>query len=258
MLATLRQPADGSGGRARDLAGAHLERGVAGLVVGHVDDAVIGPVEGGEGRLGNVVDMDAVEHLSWLHDPPCGSGAQILGLANAGGDTINSIKAANEFGLTPKVKMAGLLVYINDIHALGLKETQGMYLTDFWYWDANDANRAWSKRFEEKFPGQKPSMNQAADYSAAAFYLKAVKATGSDETDTVMKWMKSNKVDDFFGEGGYVREDGRMIHDMNLMQVKSPAESKYPWDYYKIVKTVPGDQAFNPLSESKCPLVTQK
>ena len=217
------------------------------------DTAAVVKATGGEVK-GNVrVPLAASDFSSFLLQAQ-GSGAQILGLANAGGDTINSIKAANEFGLTPKVKMAGLLVYINDIHALGLKETQGMYLTDFWYWDANDANRAWSKRFEEKFPGQKPSMNQAADYSAAAFYLKAVKATGSDETDTVMKWMKSNKVDDFFGEGGYVREDGRMIHDMNLMQVKSPAESKYPWDYYKIVSRLKGEDIFTKPEESTCKL----
>jgi branched-chain amino acid transport system substrate-binding protein len=153
------------------------------------------------------------------------SKAQILGLANAGGDTINSIKAANEFGVTKTMKMAGLLVFINDVHALGLQATQGMYLTDGWYWDQSDASRAWSKKFEAKV-GRKPSMLQAGDYSATAFYLNAIKATGTDDGDAVMKWMKSNKVNDFFAQGGYVREDGRMIHDMYLMQVKTPAESK--------------------------------
>ncbi len=156
------------------------------------------------------------------------SKAQILGLANAGGDTINSIKAANEFGVTKTMKMAGLLVFINDVHALGLQATQGMYLTDGWYWDQSDASRAWSKKFEAKV-GRKPSMLQAGDYSATAFYLNAIKATGTDDGDAVMKWMKSNKVNDFFAQGGYVREDGRMIHDMYLMQVKTPAESKAPW-----------------------------
>ncbi|HEY9272908.1 ABC transporter substrate-binding protein [Achromobacter sp.] len=182
------------------------------------------------------------------------SKAQILGLANAGGDTINSIKAANEFGVTKTMKMAGLLVFINDVHALGLPATQGMYLTDGWYWDQSDASRAWSKKFEAKV-GRKPSMLQAGDYSATAFYLNAIKATGTDDGDAVMKWMKSNKVNDFFAQGGYVREDGRMIHDMYLMQVKTPAESKAPWDYYKVVATLPGDEVYTKLSESTCKLV---
>ncbi|MBD9431491.1 ABC transporter substrate-binding protein [Achromobacter sp. ACM03] len=182
------------------------------------------------------------------------SKAQILGLANAGGDTINSIKAANEFGVTKTMKMAGLLVFINDVHALGLQATQGMYLTDGWYWDQSDASRAWSKKFEAKV-GRKPSMLQAGDYSATAFYLNAIKSTGTDDGDAVMKWMKSNKVNDFFAQGGYVREDGRMIHDMYLMQVKTPAESKAPWDYYKVVATLPGDEVYTKLSESTCKLV---
>jgi branched-chain amino acid transport system substrate-binding protein len=182
------------------------------------------------------------------------SKAQILGMANAGGDTINTIKAANEFGVTKTMKMAGLLVFINDVHSLGLQATQGMYLTDGWYWDQSDASRAWSKKFEAKV-GRKPSMLQAGDYSAASFYLNAVKATGTDDADAVMKWMKSNKVNDFFAQGGYVREDGRMIHDMYLMQVKTPAESKGPWDYYKVVATLPGDEVYTKLSESTCKLV---
>ena len=182
------------------------------------------------------------------------SKAQILGLANAGGDTINSVKAANEFGVTKTMKMAGLLVFINDVHSLGLQATQGMYLTDGWYWDQSDASRAWSKKFEAKV-GRKPSMLQAGDYSALTFYLNAVKATGTDDGETVMKWMKSNKINDFFTQGGYVREDGRMIHDMYLMQVKTPAESKGPWDYYKVVATLPGEEVYTKLSESTCKLV---
>lgn len=182
------------------------------------------------------------------------SKAQILGMANAGGDTINTIKAANEFGVTKTMKMAGLLVFINDVHSLGLEATKGMYLTDGWYWDQSDASRAWAKKFESKV-GRKPSMLQAGDYSSATFYLNAVKATGSDNGDDVMKWMKSNKVNDFFAQGGYVREDGRMIHDMYLMQVKTPAESKGPWDYYKVVATLPGDEVYTKLSESTCKLV---
>ncbi|AZS78203.1 MULTISPECIES: ABC transporter substrate-binding protein [Achromobacter] len=182
------------------------------------------------------------------------SKAQILGLANAGGDFSNSVKAANEFGVTQTMKMAGLLVFINDIHALGLKTTQNMYLTTGWYWDLNDASRAWSKKFESKV-GRKPSMLQAGDYSAAMFYLNGVKASGSDDGDTIMKWMKSNKVNDFFAQNGHVREDGRMVHDMYLMQVKTPAESKAPWDYYKVVATLPGDEVYTKLSESTCKLV---
>ena len=182
------------------------------------------------------------------------SKAQILGLANAGGDTINSIKAANEFGIGKTMKMAGLLIFINDIHSLGLNVTQGMQFTDGWYWDQNEETRAWSKRFEARVK-RKPSMIQAGDYSAVSFYLNAVKATGSDDGDTVMKWMKSNKVNDMFAKNGYVREDGRMVHDMFLMEVKEPSESKYPWDYYKQIAVLPGEEVFTKLSESTCKLV---
>ncbi len=182
------------------------------------------------------------------------SGAQILGLANAGGDTINAIKSANEFGVTSTMKLAGLLIFVNDIHALGLKATQGMYLTDGWYWDQSDESRAWAKRFEDKIK-RKPSMLQAADYSAVTFYLNGVKATGSDDADTLMKWMKSNKINDFFAKNGYVREDGRMVHDMFLMQVKKPEESKGEWDLYKIVATLPGDEVFKPFGESACKFI---
>jgi len=182
------------------------------------------------------------------------SKAQILGLANAGGDTINSIKAANEFGIGKTMKMAGLLIFINDIHSLGLSVTQGMQFTDGWYWDQNEETRAWSKRFEARVK-RKPSMIQAGDYSAVSFYLNAIKATGSDDGDTVMKWMKSNKVNDMFAKNGYVREDGRMVHDMFLMEVKKPSESKYPWDYYKQIAVLPGEEVFTKLSESTCKLV---
>ncbi|OFA05752.1 ABC transporter substrate-binding protein [Duganella sp. HH101] len=181
------------------------------------------------------------------------SGAQILGLANAGGDAINSIKAANEFGITKKMKLAGLLIFINDVHSLGLNLTQGMYLTDGWYWDANAETRAWSKRYFEKMK-KEPSMLQAADYSAAANYLKAVKAVGSDDTDKVMAYLKANKINDMFAKNGVIRPDGRMVHDMYLMEVKKQSESKYPWDYYKIVATIPGDQAYATKAETKCSL----
>ncbi|MYM95146.1 ABC transporter substrate-binding protein [Duganella vulcania] len=181
------------------------------------------------------------------------SGAQILGLANAGGDAINSIKAANEFGITKKMKLAGLLIFINDVHSLGLNLTQGMYLTDGWYWDANADTRAWSKRYFAKMK-KEPSMLQAADYSAAANYLKAVKAVGTDDTDKVMAYLKANKINDMFAKNGVIRPDGRMVHDMYLMEVKKPSESKYPWDYYKVVATIPGDQAYATKAETKCSL----
>ncbi len=180
-----------------------------------------------------------------------GSKAQILGLANAGGDTINAIKAANEFGITKSMKLAGLLVFINDIHSLGLKSTQGMYLTDSWYWNKDAETRTWSRKFFEKLK-RMPSSLQAADYSAALQYLQAVKATGTDDTDKVLVQMKKTKINDMFAKGGYIRDDGRMIHDMYLMQVKTPDKSVEPWDYYNVVETIKGETAFTTKAESKC------
>ena len=181
------------------------------------------------------------------------SKAQILGLANAGGDTINSIKAANEFGVTKTMKLAGLLMFINDVHSLGLKATQGMYLTDSWYWNRDAETRAWGRRFFEKHK-RMPSSIQAADYSVAANFLAAVKATGSDDADAVLAQMRKTKVNDIFAKGGYIRGDGRMVHDMCLMQVKTPAESTEPWDYYKVVETFKGDTAWTTKADSKCAL----
>ncbi len=179
------------------------------------------------------------------------SKAQILGLANAGGDTINAIKAANEFGVTKTMKLAGLLMFINDVHSLGLKATQGMYLTDSWYWNQTPESRAWSKRFFEKFK-RMPSSLQAADYSAVQFYLAAVKAVNSDDGEKAMNQMRASKVNDMYAKGGYVRPDGRMVHDMFLMQVKTPATSTTPWDYYNVVSTTKGEDAFTTKAESKC------
>jgi branched-chain amino acid transport system substrate-binding protein len=181
------------------------------------------------------------------------SGAQILGMANAGGDTVNTIKAANEFGVTKTMKLAGLLLFITDIHSLGLKQTQGMYLTDGWYWDTNNDTRAWAKRFFEQHK-RMPTMLHAADYSATTQYLNAVKATGSDDGDKVMAKLKSTKINDMFAKNGVIRPDGRMVHDMYLMQVKAPNESKAPWDYYHVRQTIPGDQAYATKAESKCAL----
>jgi branched-chain amino acid transport system substrate-binding protein len=182
------------------------------------------------------------------------SGAQVIGLANAGNDTINSIKQAKEFGITPKQTLAGLLMFISDVHSLGLEATQGMYLTTGFYWDRNDETRAWSKRYFERMK-RMPTMVQAGDYSAVYHYLKAVKAAGTDEAKAVMAKMRDTPVNDFFAKNGKVRMDGRMVHDMYLVQVKKPSESKYPWDYYTIRETIPGDEAFIPLSQSACPLV---
>ncbi|WP_153099022.1 ABC transporter substrate-binding protein [Paraburkholderia hayleyella] len=180
------------------------------------------------------------------------SKAQVLGLANAGGDTINAIKAAREFGITRSMKIAALLVFINDIHSLGLETTQGLVLTDSWYWNKDANTRKWSKRYFDKMR-KMPSSLQAADYSATMNYLKAVQAVGSTDADKVMTQLKAQKIDDFFAKG-YVRRDGSMIHDMYLMQVKTPAESKEPWDYYKIIATIPGEQAFTTRQETRCAL----
>lgn len=181
------------------------------------------------------------------------SKAQILGLANAGGDTINSIKAANEFGITKTMKLAGLLMFINDVHSLGLKATQGMYLTDSWYWNRDAETRAWSRKFFEKIK-RMPSSLQAADYSVALNYLNAAKAAGTDDPDKVLAQMRKTKVNDVFAKNGYIRADGRMVHDMYLMQVKSPDKSTEPWDYYNVVETFKGDAAWTTKAESKCSL----
>jgi branched-chain amino acid transport system substrate-binding protein len=181
------------------------------------------------------------------------SKAQILGLANAGGDTINAIKAANEFGITKTMKLAGLLVFINDIHSLGLKTTQGLYLTDSWYWNRDAESRAWSRKFFEKMK-RMPSSIQAGDYSATLNYLQAVKGTGTDDADKVLTKMKATKINDMFAKGGFIRGDGRMVHDMYLMQVKSPDKSTEPWDYYNVVQTFKGEEAWTTKAESKCAL----
>lgn len=181
------------------------------------------------------------------------SKADILGLANAGGDTINSIKAASEFGITKTMKLAGLLVFISDIHSLGLKTTQGMYLTDSWYWNRDAETRAWGRKYFEKMK-RMPTSVQAADYSAAYNYLQAVKAVGTDDADKTLAQLKKAKVNDIFAKGGFVRGDGRMVHDMYLMQVKSPDKSTEPWDYYNVVQTIKGEEAWTTKADSKCAL----
>ena len=211
-------------------------------------------VENGGKVLGRVLHPFPAQDFSSFLLQAQSSGAQVIGLANAGNDTINAIKQAAEFGVTPKQSLAGLLMFITDVNSLGLKATQGMYLTTGFYWDMNDATRVWSKRFFEQRK-RMPTMVHAGDYSAVYHYLKAVKATGTDDTMTVMERMKATPVNDVFAKDGKIRVDGRMVHDMYLAQVKKPEESKYPWDYYDIKQVIPGDQAFLPLSKSKCPLV---
>jgi branched-chain amino acid transport system substrate-binding protein len=182
------------------------------------------------------------------------SKADILGMANAGGDFVNAMKAAKEFGINKSMKVAGLLVFVNDVHALGLANTEGLQLADSWYWNQDDESRKFAKRFFDKFK-RMPSSLHAADYSATANYLKAVKKIGTTDGDKVMAELKSMKYNDFYHKNGHVRDDGRMLHNMYLFQVKSAKESKAPWDYYKLVATVPGEQAFTTVAESKCSLL---
>jgi branched-chain amino acid transport system substrate-binding protein len=183
------------------------------------------------------------------------SGAQVLGLANAGNDFTNSLKAFDEFGLSKTMKPAALLAFLSDIHALGLKTAQGLYLTTGWYWDLNDKTRAFSKRYFEKTK-REPTMNQAAYYSATLTYLNAVKAANTTDPDKVMAELHKTTIDDMFASGGKIRADGLMEHEMYIMQVKKPEESKYPWDYYRLVQTMSGEEAFGKPGDSACPLVT--
>ena len=182
------------------------------------------------------------------------SKAKVIGLANAGGDTVNAIKAANEFGITKNQRLVGLLTTIIDIHSLGLPTTQGMMFTEGYYWNLNEETRAWSRRFFSKHK-KMPSMLHAGTYSAVSTYLKAVQAAGTDEAAAVMKKLKELPVNDFFAKNGKIREDGRMVHDMYLVEVKKQEESKEPWDYYSIKAVIPGNEAYQPLSASRCPLL---
>ncbi|GEO40873.1 branched-chain amino acid transport system substrate-binding protein [Skermanella aerolata] len=184
-----------------------------------------------------------------------GSGAEVIGLANAGGDTTTSIKQAAEFGIVAGGQhLAGLLLVLSDIHALGLETAQGLVLTTGFYWDLDDESRAWSQRYYERMQ-RMPNMVQAGVYSSVMHYLKAVQEAGSDEGKVVAAKMKELPIKDMFARNGKVREDGRMVHDMYLARVKTPAQSKKPWDYYEIVRTIPGDEAYLPLDRSPCPLV---
>jgi len=216
------------------------------------DDTTKIVVEKGGKVLGSVKHpLNASDFSSFLLQAQ-NSKAQILGLANAGGDTINSIKAAREFGINKTMKTAGLLVFLSDIHSLGLKNTEGLLHTTSWYWDLNDETRKFGSRFFEKTK-RMPTDVQAADYSATMTYLKAVAAAKTTDSDKVMAQLKSMKIDDFYGKG-QIRADGSFIHDMYLVEAKSPAESKKPWDYLKVVAKLPGDQVFTTKAETKCSL----
>jgi branched-chain amino acid transport system substrate-binding protein len=200
------------------------------------------------------VPLGAADFSSFLLQAQA-SGAQVLGLANAGTDFSNSLKAANEFGITKTMKPAALLAFLTDIHSLGLNTAQGLYLTTAWYWDLNPETRAFAKRFFAKVNRQ-PTMDQAGAYSATLTYLKAVKAVGGTDSDKVMAELKRMRINDLFTQGGYIRADGAMIHDMYVMQVKTPQESKYAWDYYKVVKKMSGEEAFGPIT-GLCPLASK-
>jgi branched-chain amino acid transport system substrate-binding protein len=200
------------------------------------------------------VPLGAADFSSFLLQAQA-SGAQVLGLANAGTDFSNSLKAANEFGITRTMKPAALLAFLTDIHSLGLNTAQGLYLTTGWYWDLTPDTRAYAKRYFGKM-NREPTMDQAGIYSATTTYLKAVRAVGSTDSDKVMAELKRMKINDMFASGGYIRADGVMIHDMYVMQVKSPQESKYPWDYYKVLKKMNGEEAFGPIT-GLCPLASK-
>ena len=183
------------------------------------------------------------------------SRAKVVGLANAGGDTVNSIKAAAEFGLTKNQNLAALLMLVTDVHALGLNTAQGLYLTEGWYWDLNAETRAWADKYSKVMNGRKPNSNHASVYSSTLHYLKAIQAAGTDDTAAVMAKMREMPINDMFAKGGVLRPDGRMVHDMYLFQVKKPSESKGAWDYFNLKGTIKGTDAFLPLAQSRCAAV---
>lgn len=217
------------------------------------DTAAVVEQDGGKMLGQSLVPLNTADFSNYLLEAQ-GSGAQVVGLANAGSDTSNSIKQAAEFGLTKKQKLAGLLVFITDVNALGLKTAQGLELTSAFYWDQNDDTRAWSKRFMDVIHHE-PTMSQAGVASALKHYFEAVQAVGSKDPDKVMAKMREMPINDFMTHNGTLRIDGRVMRDLYLFQVKSPEESKGPWDYYKQLAVIPADQAFRPLNQGGCPLV---
>lgn len=184
-----------------------------------------------------------------------GSGAEVVALANAGADLVNALQTASQFGVAQSgQQLAGMVVFLNDVHSMGLEVTQDLMLTTGWYWDMNDETREWSQRYYDRV-GRMPSMTHAGVYSSTMHYLNAVKDTDSDESQVVRAKMIETPINDMFAKNGQLREDGRMVHDMYLAQVKKPAESKSEWDLYKILRTIPGDQAYRPLAQSQCKLI---
>nr|WP_177200748.1 ABC transporter substrate-binding protein [Roseateles sp. YR242] len=183
------------------------------------------------------------------------SQADVLALANAGQDAVNAVRSAQEFGVTPRLKLAGLLMFVTDIHALGLPATQGMLLTDSWYWSRDDNSRAWAARFFKRWK-RMPTSLQAADYSAAWQYLHAVQTAGTDQADAVLAALRNRRMKDMYVTDGWVRADGTLVHDMYLLKVKAPAESKAPWDYYQPIGTLTGETAWRTQADSHCPLWT--
>jgi branched-chain amino acid transport system substrate-binding protein len=223
--------------------GTQLENGAASVVKAN-GGSVVGEVR---------VPLGASDFASYLLQAQ-GSGAQVLGLANAGTDTSNSLKAASEFGLTKTMRPAALLVFLSDIHAVGLDIAQGLVLTTAWYWDLDDRTRAFAKRFNDKVH-REPTFPQAAVYSATMTYLNAIKAAGTTDSDKVMDELHKMKINDAFVQNAVIRADGLLEHDMYIMEVKKPSESKGEWDYYKLLKTMKGEEAFGKLADSACPLV---
>jgi branched-chain amino acid transport system substrate-binding protein len=220
-----------------------------------VKDATAVVVKSGGKVLGGVNHpLNTSDFSSFLLQAQA-SKAKVIALANAGGDTINGIKQAAEFGIVKSGQaLAPMLIYLTDVDTLGLETAQGLIFTDTFYWDMNDETRAFSKKFMERTK-RAPTSPQASVYSSVLHYLGAVKAAGTTDSDAVMKKMRETPINDMFAKNGRIREDGRMVHDMYLFQVKKPSESKGRWDYLKLLGTVPGEEAFQPLSQSRCPLV---
>ena len=227
---------------------------------GHsIEKDVSGVVAGAGGKVVGAVrhPLNSPDFSSYLLQAQQ-SKAKVIGMANGGGDTINLIKQAGEFGITAGGQsLAGIVMFISDIHSLGLKTAQGLIITEAYYWDKDDLSREFGKKFFARM-NRMPTMNQASTYSATLHCLKAVKAANTRDTKTVMAKMREMPVKDYFTQNGVLREDGRMVHSMLLLQVKKPEESKYPWDYYKVLAEVPGDQVFRPIKDGGCPLMAGK
>ena len=219
-------------------------------------DAAAAVVAAGGKVLGSVRHpLNTSDFSSYLLQAQA-SGAKVVAFANGGGDMVNAVKQANEFGLTKNQSMVALLIFISDVHSMELKAAQGLKFVTAFYWDRDAESRAWSKRFFEK-QGRMPTMAQAGVYSAVRHYLIAIAAAGTDEAKAVMAKMRAIPVNDFYVKNGQLREDGRLVHDMYFSQVKTPSESTKPWDYYNMLGVIPGNQAFRPLAEGGCPLVAR-